>query len=87
MSSLSKSKYNVGSGTSIGAGHGLNLYALNRVKDYGAKVKTVNLVNNDSSTQKNLKTQNSTQSTNSNSFRQTGILGGKKFKTTKSSRK
>jgi hypothetical protein len=88
MSTHSKSKYTPS----------LNIYSMTKAKDISAKIKTVSVnPNNDqrSSGINNTSVKDQTKEPkdpkdkdpNSNSFRQTGIISMKKFKTTKHSRK
>ncbi len=82
MSTHSKSKYTPS----------LNIYSMTKAKDISAKIKTVSVNSNadqrsGSNTAAPAKDIKDPKDPNSNSFRQTGILSMKKFKTTKSSRK
>lgn len=92
MSTHSKSKFTPS----------LNIYSMTKAKDISAKIKTVSVnPNNDQRSginpsaavkdhMKDLRDQKDSKDAkdpNSNSFRQTGIISMKKFKTTKHSRK
>ena len=82
MSTNSKSKYTPS----------LNIYSMTKAKDISAKIKTVSVNSNadhrsGSNTAAPAKDLKDPKDPNSSSFRQTGLLSMKKFKTTKSSRK
>jgi hypothetical protein len=86
MSTHSKTKYTPS----------LNIYSMTKAKDVSAKIKTVSVnpnndlrsgINSGAAVKDQTKELKDPKDPNSNSFRQTGIISMKKFKTTKHSRK